>query len=81
MRRDNVRDCMFLLLPERAVKLNKTAAAILELCDGKHSISQIDSELGINFSQSEPNTNKTQELITFLERVTEQGWITFDNES
>ena len=38
---DPVRQRPVLLYPEGAVLLNDTGAAILELCDGNHTVSQI----------------------------------------
>lgn len=38
---DGVREEHLLLVPEGAVRLNPTAAAVLELCDGKRSLDDI----------------------------------------
>jgi coenzyme PQQ biosynthesis protein PqqD len=38
---DEVREEHVLLVPEGAVRLNPTAAAVLELCDGKRSLDEI----------------------------------------
>ena len=38
---DDVREEHVLLVPEGAVRLNPTAAAVLELCDGEHSVDEI----------------------------------------
>jgi pyrroloquinoline quinone biosynthesis protein D len=38
---DDVREEHVLLVPEGAVRLNPTAAAVLELCDGKRSLDEI----------------------------------------
>lgn len=43
---DHVRQQHVLLYPEGAVMLNETGAAILELCDGRRSITTIAQELG-----------------------------------
>lgn len=43
---DPVRQQRVLLYPEGAVLLNETGAAILELCDGHHSIATIVQMLG-----------------------------------
>ncbi len=42
---DPVRQRPVLLYPEGAVLLNDTGAAILELCDGSHTVDQIVSTL------------------------------------
>jgi pyrroloquinoline quinone biosynthesis protein D len=42
---DDVREEHLLLVPEGAVRLNPTAAAVLELCDGERSVDEIVSAL------------------------------------
>lgn len=41
LRYDDVREEHLLLIPEGAVRLNPTAAEVLELCDGEHSLDDI----------------------------------------
>jgi pyrroloquinoline quinone biosynthesis protein D len=41
LRYDDVREQHVLLVPEGAVRLNPTAAAVLELCDGERSLDEI----------------------------------------
>jgi pyrroloquinoline quinone biosynthesis protein D len=41
LRYDEVRDEHLLLVPEGAVRLNDSAAAVLELCDGERSVDDI----------------------------------------
>ena len=45
LRRDQVRDEWMLLAPERVVKANPIAVAVIEKCDGQRSLSQIVDEL------------------------------------
>jgi pyrroloquinoline quinone biosynthesis protein D len=42
---DDVRDEHILLIPEGAVRLNATAAQVLELCDGERSVGDIAAAL------------------------------------
>jgi pyrroloquinoline quinone biosynthesis protein D len=42
---DDVRDEHMLLIPEGAVRLNATAAQVLELCDGERSVDDIGGAL------------------------------------
>jgi pyrroloquinoline quinone biosynthesis protein D len=42
---DDVRDEHLLLIPEGAVRLNPTAAQVLELCDGERSVDDIAAVL------------------------------------
>jgi pyrroloquinoline quinone biosynthesis protein D len=41
LRYDEVREEHMLLVPEGAVRLNPSAAAVLELCDGRRSVDDI----------------------------------------
>jgi pyrroloquinoline quinone biosynthesis protein D len=41
LRYDEVREEHLLLVPEGAVRLNESAAAVLELCDGERSVDDI----------------------------------------
>jgi pyrroloquinoline quinone biosynthesis protein D len=45
LRYDEVREEHLLLVPEGAVRLNASAAAVLELCDGERSVDDIVSVL------------------------------------
>ncbi len=51
-----------LLLPETVVVLNRTGAAILELCDGQHSMEGIVAELGERY-----RTVSGEEVRRFLD--------------
>ena len=46
---DEVREEHLLLVPEGAVRLNPTAAAVLELCDGERSVDEIVSTLAARY--------------------------------
>ncbi len=47
---DHVRETHVLLFPEGVLVPNKTAAAILELCDGARHVSEITTVLGKRYS-------------------------------
>jgi pyrroloquinoline quinone biosynthesis protein D len=47
---DDVREEHLLLVPEGAVRLNETAAAVLELCDGARSVDDIAAALSDRYS-------------------------------
>ena len=49
LRYDEVREEHLLLIPEGAVRLNPTAAEVLELCDGERSIDAIVGELSARY--------------------------------
>ena len=42
---DDVREEHLLLIPEGAVRLNETAAHVLELCDGERTVEEIAAAL------------------------------------
>jgi pyrroloquinoline quinone biosynthesis protein D len=49
LRYDEVRQRPVLLYPEGALLLNESAAEILALCDGTHSVADIAAELGAKY--------------------------------
>src|SRR5262245_31963041 len=76
MKHDNTRDTDVLLLPERIVKLNKSASAILALCDGSRTVSEIQQHLRSRFDTS----NVEDDVVKFLSRVIQQGWVNLDED-
>jgi len=73
---DPVREKQVILMPEGVLVLNPTAAAIMALCDGQRSVSDIVTAL-----REQYNHVGDQDVLTFLNRlanrslldVTEQG--------
>ena len=59
-----------LLYPEGIVKVNETGAAILKLCDGIKTVTEIISELNDKY-----NTDVTDSVNKFLEVAYAKGWI------
>ncbi|MGA2926940.1 MAG: pyrroloquinoline quinone biosynthesis peptide chaperone PqqD [Solirubrobacteraceae bacterium] len=49
LRYDEVREEHVLLVPEGAVLLNRTAAEVLELCDGERSLDEIAGALSARY--------------------------------
>ena len=49
LRYDDVREEHVLLIPEGAVRLNATAAEVLELCDGERSLDDIVGALSARY--------------------------------
>ena len=47
---DDVREEHLLLIPEGAVRLNPTAAQVLELCDGERSVEAIAAALSERYA-------------------------------
>ncbi|MBS4175669.1 pyrroloquinoline quinone biosynthesis peptide chaperone PqqD [Bacillus sp. FJAT-49736] len=83
---DKVREQHLLLLPEKVVVLNETAASILTLCDGSLAVSGITEHIR-NSLQAEttgeealPDLQRMEEDITeFLMEMREQGWVVIHN--
>ena len=53
LRYDEVREEHLLLIPEGAVRLNRTAAEVLELCDGERSLDEIVGALSERYDGSD----------------------------
>jgi pyrroloquinoline quinone biosynthesis protein D len=53
LRYDDVRQEHLLLVPEGAVRLNPSAAQVLELCDGEHSLEEIVGMLSARYDGSD----------------------------
>ncbi len=64
---DPVRQRPVLLYPEGAVLLNDTGAAILELCNGNHTVGQIVSILSERYA-SDVSADVTEYLNLMAER-------------
>jgi pyrroloquinoline quinone biosynthesis protein D len=64
---DAVRQRPVLLYPEGAVLLNDTGAAILELCDGSNTMSQIVTILSERY-QADVTTDVTEYLTLMADR-------------
>ncbi len=62
LRYDEVREEHVLLIPEGAVRLNPTAAEVLELCDGERSLEAIVGELSERYDGADLRDD-VQELV------------------
>ncbi|QBD82552.1 pyrroloquinoline quinone biosynthesis protein PqqC [Ktedonosporobacter rubrisoli] len=69
---DQTRGKPVLLLADSILILNATAATILSLCDGQHSISAIVAELSRRY-----NRNVEQDVLAFLARLFQKGVIEY----
>lgn len=81
---DKVRGKHLLLLPERVVILNESAASILTLCDGSQTVSSMSEKLMASLLKDakakgidvKPDLNTIKEDISeFLQEMVEQGWV------
>jgi coenzyme PQQ biosynthesis protein PqqD len=60
-----------LLYPEKGLLLNATGAAILQRCDGRHSLSAIIAALSLEF-RSDADTLRA-EVLTFVQGMLDRG--------
>lgn len=64
-----------LLIPEGVVDLNESASAIVELVDGKRTVSAIASDLcpryGVDLAQL------TSDIETLLQRLAAKAWLVY----
>jgi pyrroloquinoline quinone biosynthesis protein D len=64
---DDVRDEHLLLIPEGAVRLNATAAQVLELCDGERSVDDIATALSERYGGADV-LDDVRELLGRMEQ-------------
>jgi pyrroloquinoline quinone biosynthesis protein D len=67
---DETRDQHVLLLPESVVVLNRTGAAVLQLCDGQRTVAEVLAELGRRYAAVPED-----EVHRFLARLVERRWV------
>jgi pyrroloquinoline quinone biosynthesis protein D len=65
-----------LVFPEGVLRLQPTAQAILERCDGERTFEQIMAELAAAYSASDP-VKIRQDAIAFLERLRQKRLVDF----
>ena len=68
LRWDKIEQKHLLLYPERGLVLNPTGAAILAMCDGKHTLEM----MAASFQEAEPSVILT-EIEEFLEEMRKKG--------
>lgn len=74
MQWEAAQDTHVVLYPEGMAKLNETAAAILELVDGKQDIAAIIATLDSRFPEA---GGVGADVLEFLQSAYEQKWIQF----
>jgi pyrroloquinoline quinone biosynthesis protein D len=81
---DKVREKNLLLLPEKVVVLNETAASILTLCDGRQTVNTITEKIraSLKADAETADTSALPDLKTmkadiseFLREMEDQGWV------
>jgi pyrroloquinoline quinone biosynthesis protein D len=87
---DKVREKHLLLLPEKVVVLNETAASILRLCDGSRTVNTITKSISTSLlagpetksSGSLPDLKTMEADISgFLQEMADQGWVVVQHEN
>lgn len=67
-------NCFVLLYPEGMVQLNQSAGEILNLCDGKNSVEDINKILCEKFEMSDLTTD----ILSFLDEAKKRNWISYE---
>jgi pyrroloquinoline quinone biosynthesis protein D len=71
LRYDEVREEHVLLIPEGAVRLNATAAEVLELCDGERSLDDIVGAL----SERYEGADVRDDVLELVDAMAQRGLV------
>jgi pyrroloquinoline quinone biosynthesis protein D len=71
LRYDEVREEHLLLIPEGAVRLNPTAAEVLELCDGKRSLDDIVGALSARYEGADVR----DDVLELVDAMAQRGLV------
>ena len=71
LRYDEVREEHVLLIPEGVVRLNPTAAEVLELCDGERSLEEIVSALSTRYDGADVR----DDVLELVDAMTRRGLV------
>jgi len=71
LRYDEVREEHLLLIPEGAVRLNPTAAEVLELCDGERSLDDIVGALSARYN----GADLRDDVVELVEAMAQKGLV------
>ena len=71
LRYDEVREEHLLLIPEGAVRLNPTAAAVLELCDGERSLDDIVGALSARYDGADVR----DDVVELVDGMAQRGLV------
>jgi coenzyme PQQ biosynthesis protein PqqD len=75
LRWDRKDERFMLLYPERGLVLNPTAADVVKLCTGEHTVGAIVDQLAAKYA-TQPREAVEREVLGFLARMAERGLIT-----
>ena len=68
---DDVREEHLLLIPEGAVRLNETAAHVLELCDGERSLDEIVAALSARYE----GADLRDDVVELVDAMAQKGLV------
>jgi pyrroloquinoline quinone biosynthesis protein D len=68
---DEVREEHLLLVPEGAVRLNPTAAEVLDLCDGERSLDDIVGALSARYD----GANVRDDVLELVDAMAQRGLV------
>ena len=71
LRYDEVREEHLLLIPEGAVRLNPTAAEVLELCDGERSLDDIVAALAARYEAADLR----DDVVELVDAMAQKGLV------
>ena len=71
LRYDEVREEHLLLIPEGAVRLNPTAAQVLELCDGERSVDDIVDALSARYEGADVRAD----VVELVDAMAQKGLV------
>ena len=71
LRYDDVREEHVLLIPEGAVRLNPTAAEVLELCDGERSLDDIVGALSARYGGADVR----DDVLELVDALAQRGLV------
>jgi coenzyme PQQ biosynthesis protein PqqD len=79
LRLDRKTNRYLLLYPERGMQLNPTAADIVQLCTGEHTVAEIVARLAVKYAP-QPAPVIEREVLAFLNALTERALLANDPE-
>ena len=77
IRFDRKTERYLLLYPERGLELNPTAADIVRLCTGEHTVGEIVERLSDKYP-TQPRAAIEREMLDFLAVLAERGLVRYD---
>lgn len=77
IRFDRHTDRFLLLYPERGLQLSATAAEIVQLCTGEHTVTEMVERLAVKYA-TQPRANLEREMLEFLGTLAERGLVRYE---